>query len=88
MVSGKAEAAYDAGAGEAYEHAFQRQQRIVDCLGPAFVTVKIHERSCLGKVLMAGTPFPHDGHRFVGEVCFMFLLPLRRNGVPEARNKL
>lgn len=43
MVAGKAEAAYDAGAAEAYDDAFQSEQNAIGAQNPVFAAMLIHE---------------------------------------------
>ena len=45
VISGKAEAAYDAGTDEAYDHAFQSQKGSIEPLGPMFAEMSIHKKS-------------------------------------------
>lgn len=45
VISGKAEAAYHAGADEAYDHSFQSQKGSVEPLCPMFAEMSIHEKS-------------------------------------------
>ena len=61
MIAGKAETAYDAGAAQSYDDAFQSEQNAVRPDGPVLMKMQIHEISCM-------TRRPRKG-RNVNEAC-------------------